>query len=53
MEFFEQIDDKTVEDVAAGTMQIKRKQRVMYYKFPMFWRPFVLFVYWYILRVDF
>ncbi len=53
MDYFEQMDDKTVENVAAGTMQTKRKQRAMYYKFPIFWRPFVLFAYRYIVKGGF
>ena len=53
MDYFEQMDKKTVKDVSVGTMQSKRKQRALYYKFPMFLRPFGLFFYRYILKGGF
>ena len=53
MDYFDHIDEKTTKDVEVGTMQTKRKQRALYYKFPMFLRPFVLFVYRYFIRGGF
>ncbi len=53
MDYFEQMDDKTATDVAAGTMQIKRKQRALYYKFPKFLRPFALFIHRYVIKGGF
>lgn len=53
MDYFEQIDDSTIEDVSAGTMRTKRKQRALYYKFPIFFRPFILFFYRYFIKGGF
>lgn len=53
MDYFEQMDEKTSEDVSAGTMRSKRKQRALYYRCPMFLRPFGLFFYRYVLKGGF
>ena len=53
MDYFEQMDAKTATDVVPGTMQTKRKQRVLYYKFPIFLRPFALFLYRYVIKGGF
>lgn len=53
MDYYEQVDDKTATNIGEGIIQTKRKQRAMYYKFPMFWRPFALFFYRYIIKGGF
>lgn len=52
-DYFEMLDGKMSANLENGIRKRKRQQRSMYYKFPIFIRPFCLFVYRYIFRGGF
>lgn len=45
--------EKGLTDLEAGNMKSHRKQKVLYYKAPKFLRPFVLFFYFYFIKLGF
>lgn len=53
-DYFEFSDSDSVSTLASGsTMQTKRKQKALYYKAPIFIRPFILFIWRYIFKLGF
>ena len=45
--------EKGVSNLEEGNMKAHRKQKVLYYKAPKFFRPFVLFFYFYFIKLGF
>lgn len=53
-DYFEFSDKESINTLAKGsTMQSKRKQKAMYYRAPIFIRPFILFIWRYIFKLGF
>ncbi len=52
-DFFEFNDGQSVENLAKGIMRKKRRQKSLYYKAPIFLRPFILFVWRYVFKLGF
>lgn len=53
-DYFEFDDAESASTLAKGsTMQQKRKQKALYYKAPIFIRPFILFIWRYIFKLGF
>lgn len=45
--------DNSVSALESGNMKTHRQQKALYYKAPKFLRPFVLFIYFYIIKLGF